>query len=52
MIDTQNDFTEVDHHLTAKGHGLFRMLEPILSMVVSREREKTCEAIKQAIEKR
>jgi ribosome-associated toxin RatA of RatAB toxin-antitoxin module len=52
FFETQNDFTEITHHLTAKGHGLFRMLEPVLSMVVSRERKKTCEAIKQAFEKR
>ena len=51
FFKAQNSFAEVTHHLAAKGHGLFRMIEPILSMVVYREREKNREAIKQAIEK-
>jgi len=49
FFKAQNDFTEITHHFTAKTHGLFRIAEPVLSAVIRREREKTCEAIKQAI---
>jgi len=51
FFKAQNNFTEVTHHFAAKGRGLFKIAEPVLSAVIRREREKTCEAIKQAIER-
>ena len=50
FFKTQNKLTEITHHFAAKTHGLFRIAEPALSAVIRREREKTCEAIKQAIQ--
>jgi uncharacterized protein YndB with AHSA1/START domain len=49
-LKSEENFTEVVHKVEATPSGLFRLLEPILSMVVRSERQRTCEAIKDALE--
>jgi hypothetical protein len=45
------NFTEVVHRFEATPYGLFKLFEPVLSIIVHSERERTCSAIKQALEK-
>ena len=42
--------TEVIHRAEAIPYSLFKLLEPILSIIVRSERERTCQAIKRALE--
>jgi hypothetical protein len=44
--------TEVQHRAEAMSYGFFKLLEPILSIVVRSERERTCQAIKRALEQK
>jgi hypothetical protein len=44
--------TEVTHRAEAMPYGFFKLLEPILSIIVRSERERTCQAIKRALEKK
>ena len=42
--------TEVIHEVEAIPYGFFKLLEQILSIIVRSERERTCQAIKRALE--
>ncbi|MGW8301676.1 MAG: SRPBCC family protein [Desulfobacterales bacterium] len=42
--------TEVIHRAEAMPYGFFKLLEPLLSIIVHSERERTCQAIKRSLE--
>ena len=44
--------TEVEHRAEAMPYGFFKLLEPVLSIIVRSERERTCQAIKRALEQK
>jgi hypothetical protein len=49
-LQARQNSTEVVHRAEATPCGIFRQLEPILSNIIRRERERTCQAIRQAFE--
>jgi len=42
--------TEVVHRFEAKPFGIFKLLEPVLSVIIRSERERTCKAVKRSLE--
>jgi hypothetical protein len=50
MLKVRKNSTEVQHRAEAMPYGFFKLLEPVLSIVVRSERERTCQAIKRALE--
>jgi hypothetical protein len=51
-LEASQNSTEVTHTAEAIPCGLFKLLEPILSNIVRSERERTCHAIKRALEEK
>jgi uncharacterized protein YndB with AHSA1/START domain len=51
-LKARQNSTEVIHRAEAIPYGFFRLLEPILSIIVRSERERTCKAIKGVLEKK
>lgn len=43
--------TEIEHRFNATLFGKFRLLEPVFSILLRSNRERTCRAIKQALER-
>jgi len=46
----EGNTTEVTHRFQASPCGLFKLLEPLLSIIIRSERERTCMAIKKALD--
>ena len=51
-LKTIQNSTEVIHSVEATPFGIFKLAKPILSHVLNAERERTCRAIKDALEQR
>jgi uncharacterized protein YndB with AHSA1/START domain len=51
-LKSRQNGTEVTHTAEAIPCGFFKLLEPILSNIVRSERERTCNAIKRALEEK
>lgn len=51
ILTSENGGTTINHRFTARGHGLFFLMEPVLSRIIRPERMKTCKAIKLALDK-
>ena len=49
-LKARQNSTEVIHRAEAIPCGFFKLLEPVLSMIVRSERERTCQAIKRVLE--
>ena len=50
LKDAQSS-TEIEHTFNATLFGKFRLLEPVLSILLRSNRERTCQAIKQTLER-
>ena len=51
-LNALHNSTEVTHRVEAKPYGIFKLFEPVLSLIVRSERERTCHAIKQSLEQK
>jgi hypothetical protein len=51
-LKARKNSTEVAHSAEAMPYGFFKLLEPILSKIVRSERQRTCNAIKRALEEK
>ena len=51
-LKSLQNFTEVTHRAEAIPYGFFKLLEPKLSIIFRSERERTCQAIKRALDQK
>ena len=51
VLTGTHGYTEVVHKFEATPFGIFKLLGPFLSFVIRSERERTCRAIKQGLER-
>jgi hypothetical protein len=51
ILTGRDGYTEVVHRFEATPFGIFKLLGPFLSIVIRSERERTCRAIKQGLER-
>ena len=52
MLRSHQNSTEVIHKAEATPYSIFKLLEPILSIIVRSERERTCHAIRRVLEEK